>query len=200
LADSEKNGLRYNLASGGAAMKIGVALRMSGFLALLLALAVAGPAVSAGPFNVNSTSDHVDLSPGNGVCQDSTGQCSLRAAVMEANALPGADTIVLPSGTFNVQLPGNNEDAGLTGDLDLTGTLTLRGAGSGLTIVDAALLHDRVFDVLTGAQVSLSDLTIQHGIIPTAAISKNITVAVFNPLRIHGATPRSVLGSPCREE
>jgi hypothetical protein len=151
-------------------MKIGPALRMSGLLVLLLVLAAAGPAAPASPFNVNSTIDRVDISPGNGVCQDSAGQCSLRAAVMEANALTGQDTIVLPSGTFNLQLPGNNEDSGLTGDLDLTGTVTLLGAGSGLTIVDATLLSDRVFDVLTGAQVSMSDLTIQHGIIPTAGV------------------------------
>jgi CSLREA domain-containing protein len=118
-------------------MKIGPALRMSGLLVLLLVLAAAGPAAPASSFNVNSTTDRLDISPGNGVCQDSTGHCSLRAAVMEANALAGPDTIVLPSGTFNVELPGNNEDAGLTGDLDVREDVEIIGPGASMTTIDA---------------------------------------------------------------
>ncbi len=45
-------------------------------------------------FIVNSTADLVDVVPGNGVCETSTlGECTLRAAIMESNANPGADTI-----------------------------------------------------------------------------------------------------------
>ena len=47
-----------------------------------------------GPFVVNSTGDGGDASPGDGACQTATpGQCTLRAAIEEANATPGTDTI-----------------------------------------------------------------------------------------------------------
>lgn len=49
------------------------------------------PAVAT--FTVNSTADTPDAIPGNGVCNDGMGACTLRAAIMEANALAGADTI-----------------------------------------------------------------------------------------------------------
>jgi CSLREA domain-containing protein len=51
-------------------------------------------------FVVNRITDAVDLNPGNGICDSSTNsgkQCTLRAAIQEANALSGADTI-----TFNI--------------------------------------------------------------------------------------------------
>ncbi|MDH3397302.1 MAG: right-handed parallel beta-helix repeat-containing protein, partial [Acidimicrobiia bacterium] len=49
---------------------------------------------------VNSTGDGDDANPGNGVCETATpGQCTLRAAIEEANAFAGADTI-----TFNIPI------------------------------------------------------------------------------------------------
>src|SRR5262245_56584659 len=56
-------------------------------------------AAQAAVFFVNNSSDVVDISPGNGVCETGPGNgiCTLRAAIMEANALAGADHIVLPS-------------------------------------------------------------------------------------------------------
>jgi CSLREA domain-containing protein len=52
-------------------------------------------------FTVNSTGDEADKSPGDGVCQITTAdQCTLRAAIEESNAFPGADTIA-----FNI--PGS---------------------------------------------------------------------------------------------
>ena len=39
-------------------------------------------------FNVNSTQDAVDLNPGDGICATATGECTLRAAIQETNALP----------------------------------------------------------------------------------------------------------------
>ena len=48
---------------------------------------------AAATFTVNSAGDTPDASPGNGICADSGGNCTLRAAIQEANALAGADTI-----------------------------------------------------------------------------------------------------------
>ncbi|MBK9051743.1 MAG: CSLREA domain-containing protein [Chloroflexi bacterium] len=45
-------------------------------------------------FTVNSTSDAVDGNPGNGVCETATpGECTLRAAIEEANLVAGTDSI-----------------------------------------------------------------------------------------------------------
>jgi CSLREA domain-containing protein len=51
-------------------------------------------------FIVNSTADLEDVIQGNGICETSTpGECTLRAAIQEANANPGVDTI-------NFDIPG----------------------------------------------------------------------------------------------
>lgn len=44
-------------------------------------------------FVVDSTGDAPDLLPGNGTCATASGTCTLRAAIEEANALPGPDAI-----------------------------------------------------------------------------------------------------------
>lgn len=67
------------------------------------------------------------------------GSCSLREAIIAANsdmavdgcvAGNGNDTIIIPVGTYSLTIPGVNEDGALSGDLDITGNLTLSGAGS----------------------------------------------------------------------
>ena len=55
---------------------------------------------AATTFTVTSAVDASDAAPGNGVCETSVaGQCTLRAAIEEANALAGVDTI-------NFNIPG----------------------------------------------------------------------------------------------
>ena len=88
-------------------------------------------------YTVISTLDNPDAAPGNNVCADSVGSCTLRAAVMEANAHVGPDTILLPADTFQLTLAGAEENAANTGDLDLQGIVTLQGVGAGTSIVDA---------------------------------------------------------------
>ncbi|MCI0777121.1 MAG: CSLREA domain-containing protein [Chloroflexi bacterium] len=130
-------------------------------VALVLFLAQGQPAYAAG-FTVDSTADVVDASPGDGVCDDGSGNCTLRAAIMEANALAGADTIDLPAGTYTLSIAGAGEDANATGDLDITDDLTISGAAAASTIVDGAGL-DRVFHIIGSVTVEISGLTIQHG-------------------------------------
>lgn len=97
------------------------------------------------------------------VVDSNDGLLSLREAVLQSNATAGSDAILLPAGTYDLTLAGAEEDGGLTGDLDLNGHLTIRGAGAGATILDGAGL-DRVFDVHEDATVSLSNMTIQGGL------------------------------------
>ena len=104
------------------------------------------------------------------------GQCSLREAVIAANtdattgdcqAGSGADTITfspsLPQpAVFTLTLTGAGEDNAATGDLDLTGNLTLEGAGQSLIILDGNGA-DRVLDVSLAANVTVSGVTIRNG-------------------------------------
>ncbi len=84
-------------------------------------------ALAAGPLTmtVNSTGDAVDANPGDAVCSTSGNVCTLRAAVMEANARPGAENI-----HFNI--PGSGvREIRLYSDLptisDQTGAVVIDG-------------------------------------------------------------------------
>jgi CSLREA domain-containing protein len=136
-----------------------------GLLALVSKGALAQDPVT---FVVNRIEDAVDAVPGNGLCDadanDKVLQCTLRAAIMEANALPGVQTIQLPSGIYRLRLPGAMEDGSLTGDLDITSDLRILGQGTPQPVIDAAGL-DRVMHLASeeGVQVHLDNLTLRGG-------------------------------------
>ena len=117
---------------------------------------------NAAIINVNNVADTVDSSPGDGNCADAFGNCTLRAAIMEANALTGAHTINLPAGTYTLAVFGRGENAAATGDLDITGDLTITGAGASQTFIDGGAI-DRVFEVLPGAMAMFDGVTIRNG-------------------------------------
>jgi parallel beta-helix repeat protein len=48
---------------------------------------------AAATFTVDSTGDGADINTADGVCDDGAGNCTLRAAIQQANATAGADTI-----------------------------------------------------------------------------------------------------------
>ncbi|HSP55757.1 MAG TPA: CSLREA domain-containing protein [Dehalococcoidia bacterium] len=131
-------------------------IALTGAVALLLP-----PRADAATFVVNDTGDAVDAALGNGSCATAGAVCTLRAAIQEANALGGADTITLPAGTYTLGIGGADEDVSATGDLDITGDLTINGAGAGTTTVDGGGI-DRVFQVVSGT-VSISGVTIRNG-------------------------------------
>ncbi len=118
---------------------------------------------------VNSELDNPDLNPGDGVVTTATaGEVTLRAAIMEANALAGDQSISLPAGSFMLSIAGAAENNAATGDLDVTdstGVLTIMGSGSESTTINADGL-DRVFDLHTDAQLELLDLTLAGGTSP----------------------------------
>lgn len=134
-------------------------------------------------FVVNSTLDAVDADLLDNACdsdlEEAGDQCTLRAAVQQANSLDGADTIELPAGSYVLKIPvtnrtqgagGGGPDTGSAGDLDIMSDLTIQGAGAADTIIDSALL-DRVIDIATPnflgvISVSLSGLTVRNGDAP----------------------------------
>jgi hypothetical protein len=106
--------------------------------------------VQAADFSVDTTVDAVDASPGDGICGDATGACTLRAAVMETNALGGADVVMLPAGTYFVDIAGN---------LDVTDELRIPGAGAVQTVVKMTGQNNGIRAQL-GARLGITNLAI----------------------------------------
>ena len=122
-------------------------------MAVLLAGACAA-AANANVYRVTKTDDTND-----GSC--SADDCSLREAIIAANASDGPDSITLGTGTYRLTLHGAGEDACATGDLDVTDTLDITGAYSSTTIIDGDGA-DRVFDV-HASFLALSGVTVRNG-------------------------------------
>ena len=124
-------------------------------------------AASAATFVVNSNLDEQDAAAGNGLCATASGNCTLRAAISEANALVGLDVITLPAGTYTTTLVAANEDANAGGDFDITSDVTINGASSATTMVQAAgtagVATERVFHLRAAGPKVLNDLTIRYG-------------------------------------
>jgi hypothetical protein len=89
--------------------------------------------------------------------------CSLREAIISANVSPGPDSFTLPTGTYTLSIQGQGENAAATGDLDITGDLMITGAGPASTIIDGGTSQDTIFQILPGATVSISGVTIRNG-------------------------------------
>lgn len=134
---------------------------------LAVGLIVANPGY-AEVFVVNSTLDEVDAAPGNGTCETSSGACTLRAAIQEANANGTADTIrlpTLPSGEYLITKLGAGERNSATGDFNISENLTIEGDDRASTIINGngGTTNDRVFNIFGGATVTLKNLTIKGG-------------------------------------
>ncbi|MEM7139923.1 MAG: pentapeptide repeat-containing protein [Actinomycetota bacterium] len=112
-----------------------------GFAAAMLLLAACHQ--NGTVYAVDTTADTVDVNPGDGLCADASGDCSLRAAIQEANATPGIEEISLVDDeTYLLTIAGANEDEAATGDLDITEQVVITGEAT----IDAGGL-DRVFDL-----------------------------------------------------
>lgn len=123
------------------------------FFACLLAVTV-----NAANFTVNSNAHTPDANPGDGICADAGGLCTLRAAIQEANALAGADTINFDPVFFTVQ-----RIILLNTSYVITDSVTINGTSPNLLILDGN--NDvRIFNIdNSGATVSISNLTIENG-------------------------------------
>ena len=95
---------------------------------------------------------------------------TLRGAIIDTNS-DANSTITLPAGTYTLSLTGHSDD-NTAGQLSVTSGLTIKGAGSASTIIQAGTTAtngvDKVFSFnplanSPGFPVSLSGLTIQHG-------------------------------------
>ena len=159
-------------------MRQSLARHVSMFLVAVTLVASLGIASSASParaavgITVNTTADELN----------SDGDCSLREAIQAANsdlavdacvAGSGSDTVNVPAGTYTLTIPGAIENGNATGDLDISGNISISGAGSANTIIQAGTLGypdpsangiDGVFDITGNYAVSFDNVTIANGI------------------------------------
>ena len=125
---------------------------------------------AAGSFIVTTTADTVDITPGDGFCVDGTGQCSLRAAIMESNSSPGADVITLSPLTYTLSIPGAGENISISGDLDITGDVTITVTGP-VNANIVGLASEQVIQVLTGVTANFLRINIVGGLGGISAVS-----------------------------
>lgn len=128
----------------------------------LVLLALAGPA-KAETFTVNVKADAKDANTADGVCDaDATTagqQCTLRAAVEQANNNNQADTVTF-SVTNRITLPLGN----LSVAADNGNALTIDGPGAGnLTVAGTNPVRARIFFVSLDADATIEGITIEGG-------------------------------------
>lgn len=121
------------------------------WFAVVLALSPA-PA-SAATFAVDSGSDGPDIALGDGACASGDGSCTLRAAVGEANALPGPDTITLEARKHTVA----------STPIIITDDVTISGPAASSCIIRGKK-GTRILQVDDGVQATLSGMTLDGGV------------------------------------
>ena len=104
---------------------------------------------AAAAFTVNSTGDGADSNTADGTCNDGTGNCTLRAALQQANATPGTDTINFQIGTgvqtivLGAALPDVSDPVNIDGTTQPgyggTPLVEIRGKDDGFTQIAWAL-------------------------------------------------------------
>lgn len=144
--------------------------------------------------------DGEDDDPGNGICATVGGDCTLRAAIQEANALPGSQTITFaPTTNYSpiiLSIAGDSEDEAYTGDLDLLEDVVITGNGKNLTVIDADSI-DRVFHIPDEHPIvaEISEVTITGGDNNTAGgiLHESGTLTIINS-QITGNTANDGVG------
>src|SRR5579864_4358301 len=129
-------------------------------------------------FTVNRTDDPVPASPITNACNGVANDCSLREAILRANATAGTDTVSVPAGTYTLTLARvQNDCTGNHGALSVNDSINIVGAGQATTIIQAGTTNtngiDMVMNVnedlgtancpLTNATASISNLTMKFG-------------------------------------
>jgi CSLREA domain-containing protein len=145
-----------------------------GVLACGLALPAAGLAFEV---KVNSAADEVDAAPGDEKCETAAGDCTLRAAIEEGNALAESITIEFDEETFDGQVANT---------ISLTGSLPAIGV--------PATLNGRICE--TDAEVSGPCVGIEGSSGEPALIAAAEEVQVFGLAISDAQTAIELEGSP----
>jgi hypothetical protein len=151
-------------------------------ICLLLSLVPATRVKGDGPMvvNVNTTDDGPDFVI-NSVCSvgdPTTGPCTLRAAVSEAEGnVPSQDVVInIPGGNYLLTIPPDETNDGNSGDLNIYPssssdfTITINGIDTEPAVIDANQL-DRVFNIGT-VHITLNNIVIRGGYMQ---VTENLT-------------------------
>ena len=154
-------------------------------MAAVLGLAAMGASgvAAAVTLTVTSAGDAPDANPGDGVCATAGAVCTLRAAIEEANALAGADTIVFNIPGLGVQVisPASALPA-ITSPLSIDGYTQPGSAPNSLAVGSDALLAVRLDGASAGAGVNGlrfdpgSDGSTVRGLVITRFTNQGISV------------------------
>lgn len=123
--------------------------------------------VSIGPlFTINSSADTVDADVGDGICADSNGQCTLRAAVEESNYEPVANVNSINVIIF--ALPSPSVINLTRGELNVTSGMWIFGPGARRLTVQRnsapGTPNFRLFRIASnGVGVEIGRLTLRNG-------------------------------------
>jgi len=132
-------------------------------------------------FVVNSLADSHDAFLGDGIAADANGLTTLRAALEEANARAGADTITLPAGVFTISAANG----------PLVVADDVRIIGSSATEIDGTAL-DQVFSVNGTARLQLDNVSVRSSHDLAASMRPNLLttnsrqadlIVAFSPVR-----------------
>ncbi len=136
---------------------------------LLLARA---PQVYAEPnatFLVSQLTDVLDANLADNRCDTNLAtagdQCSLRAAIQQANATPGTDTITFAFTNVHKLTRAGIDNTAVNGDLDITDSIIIRGRAPNTTIDGGGL--DKVFSVFGSNTAAFENLIIRGGRVTT---------------------------------
>ncbi len=135
----------------------GARLTTCGLAACAALLIGAGPAQAVN-YIVDSTGDGSDVAAGNGLCATVSATCTLRAAMEDAQALGGTNTITL------VGLPDPSTiDLGSALPTISGQTLTITGAGQDALTVRRVSGGDYPIFTTNASDVSIAGMTITNG-------------------------------------
>lgn len=144
--------------------------RRLGGAALLAAPLLLAGCSSGTTFVVDElTSDLSDTSPGDGRCETSDGGCSLRAALEEANASRGADTVELLAGTHETR-----------GELAVSSVVRIEAADAVVTeLVDSSrqITSGTALLEATGAVLVVDGVTFRGALVKEPAVGVAIRAA-----------------------
>ena len=123
---------------------------------VLLTAVSFGSIVGATVFRVSNSADTPDATPGDGLCADISGNCTLRAAVMES-AHSATDSVIISSDigaiylrlgaivvtSPNLTIVAENDPTEIDGSLNPEGTDLFEIAGQNCKLSGLAILHSR---------------------------------------------------------
>lgn len=150
-----------------------VAAAVAAFLgAIGVVIGSVAPAGAAPIFYVIDPTDAPDASLDGRCASTHLGLCTLRAAIQEAEFAGGGEVVLsagigdyqltIPAGDEASSASANNAPSNLTGDLDITTSITVTGSGPDVSVIDG-MDAVRIFDVHRTGFLRLRGVTLQHG-------------------------------------